>query len=109
MAKDALYNKLIHSKRWTLLRARKIAISPICEDCAKAGIITEVQEIHHERPCETAKSEGEMIDLMFDINNLVSLCRDCHHLRHKTMGSNTKAVHAERIKNDLERFKSKYI
>ena len=108
MSKDINYRRMINSARWLRLRKEKLKESPLCEDCRLEGIYTPATEIHHVRPCEWAKSVREMERLMFDFNNLRSLCHDCHVLTHKNLGSHSKNKMAENIEKKVKRFVSRY-
>lgn len=80
--KYAEYKRLINSHTWHLLRAKKIASQPLCEDCLRAGRTRVAEEVHHERPVESGRDAQEMRILAYSFDNLVSLCRECHILRH---------------------------
>ena len=41
-------------------------------------------------PCETAKTVTDMRRLMFDMDNLQSLCHNCHSLIHTEMKSHSR-------------------
>jgi len=60
--------KVYNSKRWKLLRRKKLNANPICEECEKE-LATEVDHVVdiHTRP-----------DLAFTWSNLRSLCSPCH-------------------------------
>ncbi|EDM66153.1 hypothetical protein PE36_00110 [Moritella sp. PE36] len=69
-------NNIYNSSKWRALRERKIQNSPICELCNTIDILTPAAEIDHWL---------EIIDfrmLIWDLDNLVSLCAPCH--RQKT-------------------------
>lgn len=108
MSKDINYRRMINSTRWLRLRKEKLKESPLCEDCKAEGKYTAACEIHHVRPCEWAKSVKEMERLMFDFNNLKSLCHDCHVVAHKNLGSHTKEQMAENVQKKVKRFISRY-
>ena len=56
---------------------------PICEDCAKLGLTTPSKDIHHVMsPYDPNISPAESYRRLMDENNLVSLCRYHHNLRH---------------------------
>lgn len=109
MSKDYNYNKLICSSRWVKLRKKKITKDPLCEMCKEKGIIKAVEEVHHIVPVESVKGMNEMRSLMFDINNLMSLCSRCHQTIHKELSSKTKE--GLRKRNDVrnDHFKKKYL
>lgn len=108
MSKDRLYNKLIQSRKWLELRRRKINNNPLCERCAEIGLIVPVAEIHHKRPCEESMTPQELERLMYDYNNLQSLCHDCHVEVHKQAKSKTKEFVAERREKANARFIERY-
>lgn len=108
MSKSADYRRLIGSARWRALRAEKIARSPLCEDCLLEDRATYASEVHHVRPVETADSIRGMEALMFDPNNLRSLCAKCHQKTHECMNSRSKEAIKARAHKDAERFKKKF-
>ena len=81
-----MYKRLINCYAWQLLRRRKIASQPLCEDCLAAGRVTPAEEVHHVIPVERGRTPQEMRSLAYDFGNLVSLCRSCHQARHNPQG-----------------------
>lgn len=57
---------------WTRLRNRWIKHHPFCEHCKGPA-----QEVHHIIPRSVRP------DLVYDVNNLMSLCIDCHRAHHR--------------------------
>lgn len=53
----------------------------LCQDCLKAGIYKPAEEVHHIIPITPTNINDESITLNMD--NLISLCKDCHHKRHE--------------------------
>lgn len=53
----------------------------LCQDCLKRGIITPMEEVHHITELTPENISDPAVSLNLD--NLVSLCRDCHQARHK--------------------------
>lgn len=53
----------------------------LCVDCMKRGIYKPAEEVHHIIPITPDNINDESITLNMD--NLVSLCKDCHHARHE--------------------------
>ena len=91
--KYAIYNKLINSYTWQLLRRKKFLANPLCEECAAHGRVTPTEEVHHIIPVENGKDEAEMRKLAYDYNNLRSLCKACHaaaHARPVNVGDEAK-------------------
>lgn len=109
MSKDANYNRMIHSRGWLELRRWKIQKNPLCEDCLASKIAKPATEVHHVVPVESACSIPEMERLMFNPNNLASLCSECHKKRHQLMGSHSKDYVKENMKKNVERFKERYL
>lgn len=65
------------SRRWRSFRVRKLANSPLCEDCLAAGRTTVAREIHHlvklaDDPHFVYATEYEWT---------TSLCKPCHSTR----------------------------
>lgn len=108
MSKDYNYRRMINSGRWLKLRKQKLSSNPLCEDCQEAGRMTAATEVHHVKPCESAKTVREMECLMFDYRNLRSLCHDCHVQEHKRMASHSKKSMMDNVKASVKRFVSRY-
>lgn len=72
--------KQYRSKRWSRLRKLKIAQNPICERCEKEGIYKPVRIVHHKEYI-TDKNYMDP-NIFFNIDNLESLCFDCHQKEH---------------------------
>lgn len=108
MSKDFNYRRMINSSRWLLLRKQKLSSNPLCQDCESEGKIVAASEVHHVIPCESAKSVMEMEKLMYDYNNLRSLCHDCHVMTHKRMSSHSKKNVMDNVKANVRRFVSRY-
>lgn len=109
MSKDATYRKLINSKKWKVLRYQKLQSQPLCECCQKKHIITLATEVHHITPVESVKTEREMSLLMFDFDNLMSVCHACHSDIHKEMFSHTKENVKAANKRRTQRFIDKFL
>lgn len=58
--------------RWQKLRARYIAMHPVCVRCQKKGIFTMATDVDHIIP-----HKGDH-KLLYDESNLQSLCHSCH-------------------------------
>lgn len=101
MAKDATYNRLIHSERWLLLRRDIITRHPVCQRCEEEGRLTPACEVHHIIPAETAINESEMRRLMFDPHNLRALCHDCHVKTHTEMGRSGREATKKRNREQV--------
>lgn len=66
-------------------RCREAAISRdhhLCQDCLKKGFIVPAEEVHHIEPL--TPENIDRADISLNLDNLVSLCKECHKARHKT-------------------------
>jgi 5-methylcytosine-specific restriction protein A len=62
-----------YNRTWNKVRAVKLVGNPLCEECLKAGIVKQAEEVHHIKPV------AEFPELRLAIDNLQSLCRVCHN------------------------------
>lgn len=85
-------NKVVHdiynTNKWKQLREWYIMNNPLCEKCQEKGIIKSAEEIHHITPISKGKDKLEMMDFAYNPNNLIALCKECHHNIHKQMSHN---------------------
>lgn len=104
-AKQAKDKAIIYnSKEWQELRIQKLRANPLCEECAKEGIVTSAHCVHHRHPIEDSHSMQEMKHWAFMWENLQSLCDACHAHIHKEQGKGTKALAIERAKQRQDRW-----
>lgn len=108
MSKDKTYSKMIQSARWRQLRWLKLRITPTCEICNAGGRIKAAQCVHHKTPVESAKSEDQAKVLCFSLNNLQSLCFDCHQRLHNAQRYHSKYTHRQHTQDALERWRAKH-
>ena len=90
MSRNPHYIKMINSNKWKLLRAKKLQSNPVCEVCEANNRSTLATEVHHTVPVESVSHELGMRQLMFDYNNLQSLCHSCHSDAHRRAFSHSK-------------------
>lgn len=64
-----------YGRDWQRTRARKLADSPLCEDCLAAGTVTPATQVHHVLKAGEAPSQRHNAD------NLMALCESCHSKR----------------------------
>lgn len=90
--------QMITSARWRRLRNEVIKERPLCEECARRKVYRPAQEVHHIKPVVEASlaSREQKERLMFDKQNLMSLCHDCHAAIHRAMGNHTGKAKRER-------------
>lgn len=70
-------------KSTTWQQCRETAIKRdryLCVDCMRRGFQTPAEEVHHIKPITPENINDPEITLNLD--NLVSLCRECHQARH---------------------------
>jgi len=60
------------NRRWRSLSKQYRANNPFCEVCFSKGKYTGVEEVHHKVKIKEAPH------LMFNVDNLMSVCRTCH-------------------------------
>ena len=77
--------KSMYDIHWNRLRNSYIHEHPLCELCLLNGRSVPAEEVHHKRPFSTGKTEEERFSLLLDRNNLMALCRSCHHKIHNDM------------------------
>ena len=69
------------SKAWQRCRAAAWARDGgLCQDCLRQGRYTAAEEVHHIILLTPANITDPSISLNLD--NLVSICRECHQARH---------------------------
>jgi len=64
-----------YDRRWVKIKNLYLREFPCCEDCDKEGKSTPADLVHHDRPLNEGGTH--------DFDNLVSLCRKHHAIRHK--------------------------
>ena len=85
-ARDKTYNKsalqfFYQDRRWKRLRLLKFKNDPLCEKCLSKTppVVRQTEEIHHIVPIDIRNPDESLI---FDYDNLQSLCNECHKLIH---------------------------
>lgn len=68
------------SKRWQKLRKQKILLNPLCERCLKREIYVPAYFVHHKEYITEKNYEDD--NIFFNIENLESLCQECHNKEH---------------------------
>lgn len=104
-----LYIKLMNSKEWRSLRARKLAANPLCERHLRQGKVVAASVVHHIIEVESGHTEVECRTLAFSWQNLQSLCRECHAEIHKAARSHSLEAHRQRESDRLEQWKSRLL
>ena len=71
-----------HSKAWKAVREAAVSRDGgLCRDCLQKGLYRPAEEVHHIEPLTPQNISDPRIALSLD--NLVSLCRECHKARHR--------------------------
>ena len=80
-------NKALHvwynCRRWIKLRDAKRRENPLCELCLQKNpqVIRQTKDVHHKNFIDIENpNEGQI----YDLDNLQSLCKECHDHIHKT-------------------------
>lgn len=74
--------KIYQNPLWKRLRDAHLREHPLCEVCELEGRVTLAEDCHHIVSFTKGRNELEMKTLAFDPNNLISLCKGCHHRAH---------------------------
>ncbi len=75
-------NSIYKSPKWETCRARALRRDGyICQRCKRYGRIRAATTVHHMKPVE------EYPELAYDLDNLESLCEQCHNKTHPEKGS----------------------
>lgn len=80
--------KIYQSARWKKLRLSKLMSNPLCQKCLLKGKTTLAIDVHHIDSFMNYQGL-KRTEKAYDINNLVSLCKECHaeeHLNGTTKG-----------------------
>lgn len=72
-----------NSIQWSNLRRSYIKEHPLCEECMNQGIVKAAEHVHHIIPFMSGNTDDERWNLLTDVNNLQSLCLECHHDKHR--------------------------
>ena len=79
---DAERRKIYNSERWRKLRAWKFACNPLCEVCESEGRTVPAEDIHHLTSFMSTDDPQQRLYLVYDFDNLMSLCKRCHQAIH---------------------------
>jgi len=74
--------KKYKSKKWQKLRRYKLLLNPFCERCLKKNIYNSAVIIHHKEYITNLNYEDD--DVFFNLDNLESLCQECHNKEHNS-------------------------
>ena len=91
--RSELYVSLINTRKWRKIRLRKLAYQPLCEVCLSQGRTTAAQEVHHIASIELAPTVADARSRAYDFDNLMSVCRKCHHDIHNRSRKDERKNH----------------
>ncbi|SUK02787.1 HNH endonuclease [Staphylococcus aureus] len=78
-------NKFYHSTSWNRLRMKAyLRDNRECQHCKREDKVVKGQNVHHIKPID------QRPDLALDINNLITLCIDCHNKVHGRVYGGTR-------------------
>ena len=66
---------------WRKLRQAKLMLNPLCEICQNKGVVTPAIEVHH-RDSFMNYDGAKRLELAFNPDNLMSVCKSCHQELH---------------------------
>ena len=105
---NSTYRHDITSRRWLQLRKQKLTNNPLCERCYDMGLVTAASEVHHREPVESVSTPTAQTQLMFDYDNLMSVCHDCHVALHIELKKNSRTETKKRNKTLVAHTISKF-
>ena len=106
MSRDPRYQHLLNSKRWAEVKRQIwVRAGGQCERCKREGYVTAGVDCHHIKPVESAKTEEDMRQLAYDVNNIELLCVPCHIKTHQEMRSHTR----EKVQANKQRARQRFM
>ena len=93
---ESIGSQYYNTSIWHSLRDWYIKHHPFCEICEQKGITRLADQVHHKVKFLTGKTHQDRMKLLTDVNNLQSVCRDCHN-----------EIHHGKKNNDIEGDKDK--
>ena len=72
-------NPWYHTTAWRKLRAAILRDSPYCVECKRQNIVKLANVVDHIKPVSTGATLFDKERLMWDENNLQTLCDSCHN------------------------------
>lgn len=93
--KDKRRKDINVDSRWRKIRAQARERDLCCKLCWSQGTYSPIEEVHHIVPREVCDE-----DQVFDVRNVISLCRSCHHEVHREGWQKYVDTLKEMIDND---------
>lgn len=80
--RSKFWSTYYNSALWRTTRLEYKTKHPICERCLHEGRVTPMTDVHHMCRFGQGRTASERWQLLTDMDNLVSLCENCHHEVH---------------------------
>lgn len=74
--------KIYSSSKWRKLRHSKLLANPLCELCLERDKVVPAVDVHHINSFMN-HSGNRRLQLAYDYDNLLSLCKQCHQWLHR--------------------------
>lgn len=81
--KQGEIQKIYNTSKWKKIRQSYLMEHPLCEVCLSNDVVTEAFDVHHIREISNGDTFEEMLDIAYNSDNLMSVCRSCHSQIHK--------------------------
>lgn len=92
------YEQFYKCKKWKQIRAQALRRDGyMCTLCKRYGKIKEAYIVHHLTPIDKAPSEA------LNINNLISLCFNCHNKVHNRNNFQDLSTYGKEIETTFKR------
>lgn len=75
-------SKIYNTQRWKNLRYNYLINHPLCQICFARGILKPAEEVHHSDSFANYTG-AKRIEVAFNKDNLVSVCKQCHRWLHR--------------------------
>lgn len=72
------HSYVYNTRIWRKLRLYYLSKNPLCEKCKNIGKLTLAVEVHHIISISSVNTKEMKMQVGYNINNLMSLCKKCH-------------------------------
>lgn len=94
--KDTRKKQISIDSRWPKIRQQVRTRDLSCKLCWHNGVYNKIDEVHHIIPRDVATDD----DHVFEANNCIGLCRECHQTVHEEGWQKYVGLFKELIKHD---------
>lgn len=77
-------NPWYNTQAWRKLRAAVLRDNPLCVECKKNNITTVAKVVDHIQNVSSGQTPLQREMLMWDVNNLQTMCQQCHNKKSGT-------------------------